>query len=421
MNKRGIHDNRYGRPNCTYCHELAKRPRHEINLTPEDYFVQADGDVRIDNASLKEKSNTGDEYEKVCAKIALAERDERVREDYWDMITKEIRKGTGALDYRVVSAYIWEHRIMGEALDRLLFMFYTKCPKYQLQESVNDKDVCTLMSKLQKMGIGHLPMSGLITDNFFYSQWMLLPKGSTIKKSILCMQYNMEDIESDGFPPMLEKLRTGIEFNRPIPHGWISHLDQLTELTLGYGFNQAIEPGSLPTNLRKLQFERFNQPLLSGVLPENLRELEFGCDFNQPIDIDVLPQKLEKLTFGFNFNQPIDKDVLPKNLRELEFGGGYNQPLEEVLPDGLQKLRFGWSFNQDVTLPTSLKELYFGKSFDSTWNWKQLTSLRYLTLQKKIDHAEDLMKSLKSLRSLRIGRETYKLSGWEYEPECILD
>ena len=110
-------------------------------------------------------------------------------------------------------------------------------------------------------------------------------------------------------------------------------------LTFGWNFNQSLEEVSWPPGLQILTFGgEFNRPERL-TWPSKLQSLTFGFRFNQSLLQVTLPDTLQSLTFGCAFDQSLDGVILPKGLRRLTFGDRFNQALEHVTwPESLERL-----------------------------------------------------------------------------------
>ncbi|KYQ92532.1 hypothetical protein DLAC_06524 [Tieghemostelium lacteum] len=247
---------------------------------------------------------------------------------------------------------------------------------------------------------------------------------SSLKR--LCLQCNLIDLELNNIPPNVEHIEVDtkfiplgimqsktlkslkIGFDKPVEKGSFPPL--LEHLDLGYDFNQSLN-GSLPETLLSIRFSvRYDQPLagqlppltehvffpITGVFSQELKkgDIPDGCKYlhlpstwSIQLNRDTFPQSLTHLYLPRNYNEPIDVDVLPKNLKILDLGDynhtlaigtlpqsltelsakGYNKPLERGhLPNSIRKLSFS-SFNCRITgpnyLPNQLENLNFGREF----------------------------------------------------------
>ena len=92
-------------------------------------------------------------------------------------------------------------------------------------------------------------------------------------------------------------------------------------------------------------------------LPARVLSLNLGGHFNESIDEGVLPNDLRHLRFGTYFNKPLSK-VLPDSLTHLFLGSRFDQDLV-FLPNNLTHLKIGKNFQSQLSLPPSLKHLHF--------------------------------------------------------------
>eukprot|EP00435_Cladocopium_sp_Y103_P072967 s282_g41.t3 len=152
-------------------------------------------------------------------------------------------------------------------------------------------------------------------------------------------------------------------------------------LTFGQYFDASLVGVTLPSSLQTLTFGyHFRQSLRNVVLPCHLQSLSFGFQYDASLQ-DVNLPSLQQLTFGGSFNQNLgvqysvfltsittfnrnlDNVILPTTLRNLTFGRKFNQSLADVnLPESLCALNFGKLFNQSlekVALPCNLQQLAF--------------------------------------------------------------
>ena len=78
-------------------------------------------------------------------------------------------------------------------------------------------------------------------------------------------------------------------------------------LSIPYDFNKKLKNIPLDTEIilfkgnSKEYYSRFDQKIEVGDLPPNVRQITFGSKFNQPVD--NLPPNLTHLTFGKSFNK----------------------------------------------------------------------------------------------------------------------
>lgn len=77
-----------------------------------------------------------------------------------------------------------------------------------------------------------------------------------------------------------------------------------------------------------------------------------------------LPSSLKELKFGKWFNQSLENVTLPSSLKRLIFPDEYNQSLKRIVwPNGLKELQIG-QVEEGVDWPSGLKELTMGREFD---------------------------------------------------------
>jgi hypothetical protein len=116
--------------------------------------------------------------------------------------------------------------------------------------------------------------------------------------------------------------------------------------------------------------------------------------FNQSVS-GLLPESIKELYFGHSFNQPLEG--LPQSLTHLTFCYSFNQPLEG-LPQSLTHLTFGYSFNQPLEgLPQSLTHLTFGCSFNQPLEGLP-QNLTFLKFGKFFNKHVNLPKSIRRLK-----------------------
>ncbi|KYQ88676.1 hypothetical protein DLAC_10858 [Tieghemostelium lacteum] len=137
-------------------------------------------------------------------------------------------------------------------------------------------------------------------------------------------------------------------------------------------FDQIIESGTLPNNLKTLIFGTdfgFDNPensLQIGSLPESLQTLTFGENFNQTLLAKLLPSQLLKLDLGLKFNKPLQN--LPGSLKILILGKLFNQPINAgSLPPFMETLYLSSHFNYPLevgSLPSTLKTLVMGEKYN---------------------------------------------------------
>lgn len=111
----------------------------------------------------------------------------------------------------------------------------------------------------------------------------------------------------------------------------------------------------------------------------NTDTIIFKNKFNETVT--VLPTFIKQLWFGKSFNQPIDF-LQSYRIVSLILGDDFNQKINCVLPSSLLYIKFGNSFNQCVQniLPNSLKIIIFGDVFDMQCDFSNFDNLQYLSL-----------------------------------------
>jgi hypothetical protein len=116
-----------------------------------------------------------------------------------------------------------------------------------------------------------------------------------------------------------------------------------------------------------------------------LKIISFARTFNQPLE--HLPLNIEIIIFHKKsiFNHQIKKHQIP-NLKKIYFGNYYNKRID-FLPDSIESIYFyeGSKFNQIIRkYPLSLKEIYFGYSFNKDINLLfQQTQIKILNFTEK--------------------------------------
>jgi Leucine-rich repeat (LRR) protein len=194
-------------------------------------------------------------------------------------------------------------------------------------------------------------------------------------------------IEYETLPEGLEMLDLGSNYNHAIGMGFLppslktlylsDDTEQLLpgilpeglETLLIRGYNYNIEPGTLPSTLKRLEITPYNENFRFDLnsLPESLEVLHIhGDSFDQILEPGILPRNLKVLVFPDDYRMPINPGVLPPGLKYLEFYATYSEPFHRgVLPEGLETLYFrGYysTFRRQVNLknyniPNSLKTL----------------------------------------------------------------
>ena len=187
-------------------------------------------------------------------------------------------------------------------------------------------------------------------------------------------------------PTSLTSLSLPTHFNQPLALG---HLAALVSLSLGYHWNDELQPGTLPPSLTCLTLSaQYNHPLVPDALPSSLLRLDVGMRYSHPLNGGVLPASLTWLRLGAHYNHPLPAGVLPPSLTALVFGWSscFNQPLLlGSLPHSLTELRFGVWYSQSLAgvLPASLTTLVLGRNYDLSLHsvlardTPQLTTLRF--------------------------------------------
>ena len=136
------------------------------------------------------------------------------------------------------------------------------------------------------------------------------------------------------------------------------------KLIMNDTFDQKINPGDLPPELKYLKFnDKFNRDLSVGSIPPKLTHLTFGCKFNKPIYPGVLPPSLESLVLSGSYGHELVAGSLPYGLKKLQICGKYSHVIGPyVLPHTLEE--FMLYCDKDIltesSLPDSLKRLEIG-------------------------------------------------------------
>jgi hypothetical protein len=140
-------------------------------------------------------------------------------------------------------------------------------------------------------------------------------------------------------------------------------------LTFGNDFNQPLEIGAIPNNVKYLTFgNNFNQILKKGIIPDTVKSIVFGHYFNQELSKDILPNNITNLSFGKNFNQFIEIGAIPKTVTNLIFFNPlFNQILnDDNLPSNLVELLIHESYNMDLL--KCEKNVFIGKIIFERYN-----------------------------------------------------
>lgn len=190
------------------------------------------------------------------------------------------------------------------------------------------------------------------------------------------------------FPASIEAIEFGYDFNQ--------HVDlppNLRKITFGMMFACPI---LIPPRLEELLFELegvFNSPL---VFPEDscMKRLKLSNAFRQPIDLSVV-QRLEAITFGHSFNSPLH--LLPASVEEIEFGYCFNQHVD--FPTNVRKITFGEQFACPILIPPRLEELLFHWEgvFNSELVFPENSCTKVLKLSNAFEHAINLPEGLESV------------------------
>ena len=172
-----------------------------------------------------------------------------------------------------------------------------------------------------------------------------------------------EQLVPGALPSTVHELIFDTSFNR------LTYLPpELTSLTLGEEFDQAIAPGQLPNGLLSLSSKaRFDQPLLPGVLPSSLTSLVLNWHTEQLLPT-VLPSSLVEFKIQTGYNHPVVPGALPPSLTTLNLGRNFDQPIAiGVLPASLTSLSLGTNYGHALlpgVLPASLLSFVFGSEYN---------------------------------------------------------
>ncbi|KAK5576296.1 hypothetical protein RB653_007437 [Dictyostelium firmibasis] len=141
-----------------------------------------------------------------------------------------------------------------------------------------------------------------------------------------------------SFSKSINTIIFGKGFTQPIASKVFSHLNELKTLKFGDHFNSIILADELPNSLTYLDLGGYNKPLELGVLPNSLISLKFYCfnktinnlpssieylnlgwSFNQIIEKGVLPINLKSLhIYNPGFRQDLSIDgILPPSFENL--------------------------------------------------------------------------------------------------------
>ena len=115
-------------------------------------------------------------------------------------------------------------------------------------------------------------------------------------------------------------LTFGYCFNQSLGY-CLSELVNLSELTLGYKFNQSII--DIPCGIKKLILNCDCQHFIDH-LPSSIMELELGDDFN--LELNDLPSSIKNiLILNKKYNKKLNN--LPNQLECLEISSRYEVPI----------------------------------------------------------------------------------------------
>ncbi|KAF2069778.1 hypothetical protein CYY_008901 [Polysphondylium violaceum] len=258
---------------------------------------------------------------------------------------------------------------------------------------------------------------------------------------LVLIRIDQDQLESNRIPNTIQDVT--ISFLKAIEIGSIPL--SVTKLNMNNNFG-LLKPGIIPNSVTDLFFDRyflsiplnvipssvdklrfgelFNVDLEVGCIPNSVKTLEFGCDYNKFLGVGLLPKSLTCLTFNGDYNCPFRENVLPIGLSTLILNCSFNQYLEPfTLPNTLTKLVFGDSFNRPIekdVLPTSLSFLKFGKSWNQNLDFLNGTgdSLRYLELGG--DFNKPILSSLPSLTHLVFGSNFNQLIKKSILPQSLV-
>ncbi|EFA84981.1 hypothetical protein PPL_01975 [Heterostelium album PN500] len=158
---------------------------------------------------------------------------------------------------------------------------------------------------------------------------------------------------------------------------------------------------ALPMNITSLSFLLFQEDLEPGCLPPNLKTLKFDRNFDRPIKAGVLPNTLVKLNFNESFNQLLEPGVLPSSLKILKFkDSAFKQDIKVgTFTDHLEELEFSGYFSssiEDGALPQTLRILEYAPT---SWlpQIKTLSNLKTLSISRFRPYSPDLIIDLSCL------------------------
>ncbi|KYQ96668.1 hypothetical protein DLAC_03954 [Tieghemostelium lacteum] len=189
----------------------------------------------------------------------------------------------------------------------------------------------------------------IVYSNHFNTQFDIPPLPSKLKTLVIGDGFN-QPLNSSQFPLKLTRLSIGYQFNSPIDLKDLINLEYLK--FGGYQFQQIIQRGQLPPNLKTLKFQ-YKFPLDEGILPDSITNLTMG--YKHPINEIFLPKSLQTLVLNDYKNRI---EFLPSGLRTLEIHSSNLTLNYHVLPENLEKLiiRSNTLYVEGL-LPTGLKSL----------------------------------------------------------------
>eukprot|EP01132_Coremiostelium_polycephalum_P007584 gene7584-9325_t len=138
---------------------------------------------------------------------------------------------------------------------------------------------------------------------------------NTIPQSVKYIKFSRNFNQSlDFLSEGIKKLELGVGFTTKITNNR-TFPNSLEWLNLG-GYNHLLEPGMFPNNLKSLFLMSFNQPLTNKyqIFPSSLTNLSLGFSFEQEFDLNLLPVGLKKLSFIYSNGT---KGSLPPNIESL--------------------------------------------------------------------------------------------------------
>ncbi|GAM19101.1 hypothetical protein SAMD00019534_022760 [Acytostelium subglobosum LB1] len=187
--------------------------------------------------------------------------------------------------------------------------------------------------------------------------------------------YLNEIIERDGTRVYYEQKQSGTFKHIPLQH--IPLVSLTLRLDTWPTFND--QTRLFPDTLTSLTISgAFNDSALIGSLPAGLTSLILSDCFywNHPIEPGTLPSSLRKLVLNNSFNQPIREHTFPSTLEELTFGRQFNQTLEGRLPHSLAFLFLESSAFDQPKLPAAYNlSISLGASFKQVIESQHLSSL----------------------------------------------